>query len=445
MWKPSGQLAQEAGCQLSDPAEASATPSEGSRNEWSAPTRRISPFVTLCGVGFLGRLSYEMVRSPITSLYAKHLGAPVELIGLIVAAVTITGIFVKLPSGALSDLFGFRRLMMAGAWVKATGPFVYLAAFTWPVLLVVRFYHGLATALYAPPAAALVAKVYAGERGRRLGLYNSAENAGVVLGPVLGGAVLSLTMSNFRIAFIVAGGIGTLALLAMLRIPRDKVTGAPQPGPEGPLRLGPALRDLRAGVKEIVSDPGIRLVSLVEAVLWMGIGSVQAYLPLYALTIHLSTFEIGVVAGGQGVASVLTRPIMGRRSDRVRSRVPLIVFGSLLCIGTLIAIPYGTSFVVLFMLAAVFGLGTGIVTPSTMAAIGDLVKKGNYGSAMGVFGSLWDTGHATGPLVFGFLLVALGYRASWLIMALVMSAAVMIFLLRAGKRVPARAGASPGT
>jgi predicted MFS family arabinose efflux permease len=47
---------------------------------------------------------------------------------------------------------------------------------------------------------------------------------------------------------------------------------------------------------------------------------------------------------------------------------------------------------------------------------------------MGVFGSLWDTGHAAGPVIFGFLLVALGYRTSWLIMALVMAAALMIFL-----------------
>ena len=266
-------------------------------NEWTSPSRRVSPFVTLCGVGFLGRLSYEMARTPLTPLYAKHLGAPVELIGLIVAAVTITGIVVKLPSGALSDLFGFRKLMMAGALVKASGPFVYLAALSWPVLLVVRFYHGLATALYAPPASALVAKVYPDERGRRLGLYNSAENAGVVLGPVLGGAVLSLTLMNFRLAFIVSGVIGVLALAAMLRIPRDEVTNAPQPGPEGPRRLGPALRSLAAGVREIASDPAIRLVSLVEAVLWLGIGSVQAYLPLYALTIHLPTFEIGVVAG----------------------------------------------------------------------------------------------------------------------------------------------------
>lgn len=407
-----------------------------SSNQWTAPSRRFSPFVALCGVGFLGRLSYEMARTPLTPLYAKHLGAPTALIGVIVAAVTITGIGVKLPSGALSDLFGFRRLMMAGALVKATGPFLYLVALSWPGLLIVRFYHGLATALYAPPASALVAKVYPANRGQRLGLYNAAENAGVALGPVLGGVVLTLTMTNFSLSFVVCGGIGVLALLLMLRIPRDRVTGPPPAGAGQRRQLRPALRALAVGVREIITDPAIRLVSLVEAMLWVGIGSVQAYLPLYALTIHLPTWQIGVVAGGQGVASVVSRPIIGKYSDRLSSRTPLIVAGSLLCIGTLVAMPYAASFLVLLALSVVFGLGTGIVTPSTMAMIGDLVTKGNYGSAMGVFGSLWDAGHASGPVVFGFLLVALGYRTSWLIMALVMAAALIVFL--AGTRHQSR-------
>lgn len=409
--------------------------SDASR-QWTAPAHRwTSPFVALCGVGFLGRLSYEMARTPITPLYAKHLGAPTALIGLIVAAVTITGIVVKLPSGALSDLFGFRRLMMAGAVVKATGPFLYLAAFTWPILLLVRFYHGLATAIYAPPASALVAKVYPTERGRRLGIYNAAENAGVVLGPMAGGLVLTLTMVNFPAAFIISGLIGIAALLAMQRIPRDRVTSAPataEPAVGAGERqsFGRALRGLAAGVREIIADPAIRLVSLVEAVLWLGIGSTQAYLPLYALALHVPTWQIGLLVGGQGVASVVGRPIMGRWSDRLPTRTPLIAGGSVICIGTLIAIPYATHFVVLLLLSVLFGLGTGIVTPSTMAMIGDLVKKGNYGSAMGVFGSLWDAGHAAGPVLFGFLLVALGYRTSWLIMALIMAAALAVFLLR---------------
>lgn len=191
----------------------------------------LSPLTLVCGVGLLGHLSYEMARTPLTPLFAKHLGAPVQGIGVIVAAVTLTGIVVKLPAGALSDLFGFRRLMMAGARVKATGPFVYLLAFSWPGLLIVRFYHGLATALYAPPASALVSKAYPTERGRRLGLYNASENSGVVLGPVVGGFVLAATATNFTIAFIVSGAIGILALLVMTRVPKDRLTLAPERTP----------------------------------------------------------------------------------------------------------------------------------------------------------------------------------------------------------------------
>lgn len=417
---------------------ATNTHDAASPDEWTAPTRPLSPFVTLCSVGFLGRLSYEMVRTPLTPLYAKHLGTPEQLIGLLVAAVTVTGIVVKLPAGALSDLFGFRKLMIAGALVKASGPFLYLIALSWPVLLVVRFYHGLATAIYAPPASALVTKVYTRERGYRLGLYNGAENAGVVLGPVLGGVILALTASNYDWAFIVSGIIGALSLLMMMRVPRDRYTSAPQQAESGKApKLAVALRKLVLGVGEIVGDPQIRLVSLVEAVLWTGIGSMQAYLPLYALTIHLPTWQIGVLAGAQGVASVASRPFIGKRSDAMGSRKPLIVVGSLLCIGTLIAIPYSSSFLVLLALSVIFGLGTGIVTPSTMAMIGDLVRKGNFGSAMGVFGSIWDTGHAGGPIIFGFLLVALGYRTSWLVMAIIMALALIVFFFGARENTSA--------
>jgi len=68
---------------------------------------RGATFVLLCGAGFLGRLGYEMIRSPVTAIIARHLGAPTALNGLLVAAMTITGIIVKLPAGSLANLFGF--------------------------------------------------------------------------------------------------------------------------------------------------------------------------------------------------------------------------------------------------------------------------------------------------------------------------------------------------
>ncbi|MGI8766161.1 MAG: MFS transporter [Gemmatimonadaceae bacterium] len=379
-------------------------------------------FVTLSAVGFLGRLSYEMARSPLTALYAKHLGAPTSVIGLIVAAVTVTGIVVKLPAGALADILGFKKIMVSGLLVKATGPWLYLIVRSWQQLLLVRFYHGFSTALYAPAASALVAKRYPKERAHRLGLYSAAENAGVVLGPVIGAAILAAY--SFDVAFIVSGVIGTLALLLVIRIPRDVPAAVSGPRPTA----GAVTQQLVQGVREIVSDKTIRLTSLIEGTLYMGVGALQAYLPLYALTVHISVGRMGLLFGGQGIASILSRPTMGTLSDRVGRR-PIIVIGVLLCATMLAVMPHVAGFIPLLVLNVLFGLGTGMVTPSTTAMIGDRVKAGNFGSAMGVFGSLWDAGHAGGPIIAGFLIAAFGYQVSFLAIAIVIVAALAVFIL----------------
>ncbi|MDE8343602.1 MAG: MFS transporter [Acidocella sp.] len=392
-----------------------------SRRQPPAPLRHlISPFVLLCSVGLLGRLSYEMVRSPITSLYAKHIGAPIQVIGLLVAAVTITGIFVKFPSGALSDLFGFRRLMQAGMLVKATAPFVYIIVATWPQLLVLRFYHGLSTALYAPAASAKVAKLYPEQRARRLGIYGAAENAGVMFGPVVGAAVLAAT--NFPVAFIVSGAIGVGALLAVLPLPRDA------PAERESHSFKEISHTLMVGVRQILGDGAIRLVSLMEATLYVGVGTLQAYLPLYALTVHIPVVQIGLLFGCQGVASILCRPFMGAGADQFGRR-PFIIGGVILCAAVLVAIPHAGGFWSLLGLNIAFGVGTAMVTPSTTALIGDLVKRGDFGAAMGVFGSLWDIGHASGPLVAGFLIAALGYQIAFLMIACAILAALLVFVI----------------
>ncbi|BDE08258.1 MFS transporter [Vulcanimicrobium alpinum] len=388
---------------------------------------KVSPFVWLCGVGFLGRLSYEMIRTPIVSLFAVRLGAPTQIIGLLVAAVTLTGIVVKYPSGALADIFGFRRIMSYGLIVKATAPFLYMLVSTWPQLLVLRLYHGLSTALYAPVASAFVAKEYPEQRASRLGMYGAFENGGVVLGPVFGAYLLSV--SSFTVAFLSSGIIGIMAFRGIFEIPRDA-----RRTPEA-ARLRPAdiARQMLAGAKEIASDGAIRIVSFVEGTMYMGVGTLQAFLPLYALSVHISVAEVGVLFGIQGAASIIGRPLWGKASDTTGRR-PLVVAGIVLCAATLVTMPLTENFLMLCGLNLLFGLGTGMVTPSTTALIGDLVKRNAFGAAMGVFGSLWDIGHASGPIIAGFLIAWIGYRYAFSIIAVPMLLALVFFVSSNGVR-----------
>jgi MFS family permease len=108
--------------------------------------------------------------------------SPVLLIGVIVAASTITGVFFKLPSGALSDVLGRKRVMVLGALFFAAPPFLYpFLREPWS-LLGLRFVHGFATAIFSPVASAYAASLAETGRGARLGWFSSANDFGATGG-----------------------------------------------------------------------------------------------------------------------------------------------------------------------------------------------------------------------------------------------------------------------
>src|SRR5574337_573634 len=184
--------------------------------------RMWTPFIQLCAVGLLAKLSYQMARSPVLPRFAQDLGAAPELIGLIVAASTITGVFIKLPAGALSDVLGRKRMMLLGCLFFAAPPFLYPFVHSPGTLLALRFLHGVATAIFSPVASAFVADLSMSGRGERLGWFAGAGDLGSTLGPVLGGLLLFYTAS-YPLAYLTVGVFGLLPPLLILRLPDDEM------------------------------------------------------------------------------------------------------------------------------------------------------------------------------------------------------------------------------
>src|SRR3990172_13135123 len=175
-------------------------------------------FLAVVFASLLSRLGYQMARSPVLPAFAADLGAGPELLGVIVAASTITGVFLKLPAGALSDVLGRKRMMVLGALFFAAPPFLYpFVHDPWP-LLALRFVHGFATAIFSPVASAYVAGLAETARGARLGWFSSANDIGATAGPLVGGFVLYFTAS-YSLTFLLVGVLGVLTLLVVLLLP----------------------------------------------------------------------------------------------------------------------------------------------------------------------------------------------------------------------------------
>ena len=369
----------------------------------------MNPFITIILATLLARLSYQMARSPVLPTFAADLGASPEFIGVIVAASTVTGIFFKLPSGALSDVLGRKRMMVLGAVFFAVPPFLYpFVQEPWP-LLALRFIHGFATALFSPVASAYVASLAETGRGARLGWLASTNDLGATAGSFAGGLVLYFTTS-YALTYLLVGAIGVLSLLAVFLLPDvDRPAAKAE-------TFGTRSAELRKGLAEVFRTPPIFVAGGIEAVMYLGYGAFLGFLPIYAKTVGLNNAEIAIVLGVQLAFAMVAKPISGTVSDWL-GRIPVIVMGLLVCAATLPLMFRSESLTAFVLVASLLGLGVGAVTPVTNALTADLASARGLGAAMGVFGTVMDIGEAAGPIIAGFLIGRLGYAATFDVLA----------------------------
>jgi MFS family permease len=371
-------------------------------------------------MGGLAIFSSTMAKNPALPLFIRSMGVPVSTVGFIAAASTIVGIVVSLPAGILSDIIGRRRVILMAAIVFATAPFLYLLITSPWQLVLVRVYHGLATAILGPVAMAAVADTFEKGRGERMGWYSSATMVGRFVAPFVGGILIF--GEDFRWVYLADGFAGVLALVVAIRLPIATATSA---------SAWEALKRERGKYGQeiafVFGHPGILATSGIEAVQYFAFGCLETFLPIYLNEkLGYPAWEIGLLFTAQVLAATLTKPIMGRFSDRY-GRVPMIASGLALGGITTAVLLFSPDYWVTMVLIAVFGLGLATVTASTSALVADLSRAGGRGGAMGVLSSIMDIGHSSGPMVAGVLIGAYSYRMAFGIVGIGLVVVSLIF------------------
>ena len=399
-------------------------------------------FLLIALVGGFAILSSTMSKTPVLPLFAEALKATPSEIGWIVMASTIPGVLVSYPAGVLSDILGKRRLLIASLVVFATAPFLYLLMANAWQLMAVRFYHGFATAIFGTVASAAIAERYVADRAARLSTYSSVTIVGRSVAPFLGGALISL--ASFDAVYIACAVGGVIAFAAGLllhpqgvrrqTLAPDGAVLAQRDGHDEPTHA--ARRELPGfwpSLVTVLKDRGIMQVSLVEAAQYLVFGAVEAFLALYASSLGIPAWQIGIILGVQLVSIVFAKPLMGRLSDRI-GRTAVIVPGLLIGAASVALLILAKDFVSLTLLSLVFGIGFATVTSSTTALVADLTKDGRFGASMGVLRTVMDVGQSIGPVLTGFVVGIAGYASAFGVLAAIL---VLATLLLRGLPAPA--------
>jgi MFS family permease len=375
----------------------------------------------ICTVGIFCFISYNMVRMPALSLFAESLGASPERIGLIVSVSTLTGVLLKLPSGALSDIYGRRVLLRIGVVAFGLPPFLYPFITDLDALTALRFLHGFATAIFAPSALATVAELYRERRGAALGTYTACTQSGSLLGPFLGGYLIHA--AGFSTAFVTAGVFGCIGMVLFYSLHLD--VAVPQRKEQG---TAVVLSEMWKGFAAVAKNNKVLITSMTDAAKMIANGALMAFLPLYGVSAGLNPGEVGLLFSVQAGTSFFAKPIMGRISDQV-GRQPLIILGLLICAGTFVCIPHVSMFPVLLLLSAGFGFGEAVVSSSSSALVADSSEFKRLGAGMGMQGTIMDIGHASGPLLAGLLIARMSYGGAFMVIAGMQLAAAVVFWL----------------
>jgi MFS family permease len=352
-------------------------------------------------------------------------------------------------AGRLSDRFGRKHVLVAGWLIAAPVPFLLMWAPSWSWVLFANALLGVSQGLtWSTTVIMKIDLAGARNRGLAMGLNEFAGYFAVAASALATGWVAArygLRPQPFYLGVVfVAVGLG----LSVLVVRETKGHVAQETKLAGGALLGTAPTQREVFWRTSLLDPDLSSVSQAGLVNNLNDGMAWGIFPLFFAAARMSLEQIGVLAAIYPATWGIAQLVTGALSDRV-GRKWLIALGMWVqAIGIGLVILAG-GFGGFAGGAALLGVGTAMVYPTLLAAIGDVAHPSWRASSVGVY-RLWrDLGYALGALLAGVTADALGLPAAmWLVATLTFASGVIVAvrmretLRRTGENTgtPSRAG-----
>lgn len=320
------------------------------------------------------------------------------------------------PAGYLSDRFGPRIVLGAGALVMGGG--LILTAFIdrlWMGYLTYSLGVGVGVACAYVPMIAVVGGWFLRRRNFALGIAVAGIGCGIVLGAPLAAAMIQSL--GWRETYLILGAAATVMLLGCAGI----VT-------RPPVHVTPSGIDARAAIR----TPAFRLLYVSAFLSMMAMFVPFVYLPAFAHDHGASLIASAALISIIGGVSVIGRLGFGALADR-RSTIRLFQICYLLLAASFALWLAGSSYPMTVVFAAVMGLGYGGFVALSPAVLAELFGVARLGTVMGMLYTSGGVGGLLGPPIAGMIIDYTGsYRwaIAYSLAAALASFAVLIPLSR---------------
>jgi MFS family permease len=386
----------------------------------------LAQFCLLVAVNALvgGMLGQERTVVPLLAERAFGLTAYTSALTFILAF-GATKAATNYVAGTLSDRYGRKPVLIAGWLFAIPVPLLLIWAPSWGWVIAANVLLGINQGLtWSTTVIMKIDLVGPARRGLAMGLNEAAGYMAVAATALATGylaASYGLRPQPFYlgIAFAALGlGLSTLAVRETRGHARLEAATHTTRADGGHDHLHAQLTDHQVFIQTSFREPALSAASQAGMVNNLNDGLAWGLFPVLFAAAGLSIAQIGVLAALYPAVWGLGQLSTGAWSDRI-GRKPLIVGGMLLQALALGLVAAGGSFGIWAVAAVGLGVGTAMVYPTLLAAIGDVAHPAWRARSVGVY-RLWrDGGFAVGALLAGLLADAYGIPAAiWAVAAL---------------------------
>jgi MFS family permease len=342
-----------------------------------------------------------------------HLAARTAVLSFIVVF-GISKAFTNYLAGRFADRIGRKHVLVAGWLIAAPVPFLLMWAPSWNWILGANLLLGISQGFtWSTTVIMKIDLVGAERRGLAMGMNECAGYVAVAAAALATGWIAARTGLRpepfyLGVVFVMLG-LGLSVLLV-----RDTASHvALESSLHAPAAHAPTPREVFW--RTTVSDRNLSSITQAGFVNNLNDGMAWGLFPLFFADASVSLDRIGTLAaiypGTWGVVQLAT----GAVSDRVGRRW-LIVGGMWVQAVAIGIIIISSGFPGFAAAAALLGVGTAMVYPTLLAAIGDVALPSWRASSVGVY-RLWrDLGYAVGALLAGISADLIGLSgAMWIV------------------------------
>lgn len=375
---------------------------------------------------FWGRLISATGSSmywPFLTIYMRQqLDVSLTTVALLFTLNSAAGLLTTFVAGPVVDRFGRKWVMVLSLAVASVTLVIMSLADTlllWAVLMVV---NGAFSPLYQVGSDAMIADLI--EPKRRPDAYallRTSHNAGVAVGPAVGGFV---TAMSYALAFNIAAGAHVVFALLVLFFVAETM----------PQRLPAAAEQPQVdeGYARILRDWPFLAFCAVYTLTGCCATLMFLLLPVYAKENYgVPESQLGFLLTTNASMVVLLQYITTRITSRF-PHLPVLAVGALFYALGVGSVAWGWSFPMFLGSMVVLTIGEMVMAPTATTLTANLAPPTMRGRYMSIFGLTWGVAFGIGPVIGGYLNDNLAPVAIWyggLVIGLV---SVLGFVLLAG-------------